>query len=124
MYLTIKHLHVALALISISGFIARGLLHLRHSPRVRHRFVRIAPHVVDTCLLLTGLWLAWMWQMHVVLQPWLMAKLTALLAYIVLGMVAFRFARNDASRATAWLLAILAFGYMLLVAHTKQAFPF
>lgn len=123
MYLIIKHLHITLALVSITGFIARGLLHLRHSPWVRHGILRVTPHIVDTFLLLSGLWLAWVWRMHEFLQPWLVAKLVALLIYIVLGMMAFRLARRDTSRAVAGVLAIMVFAYMLAVAHTKQILP-
>jgi uncharacterized membrane protein SirB2 len=78
---------------------------------------------VDTGLLLTGLWLAWVWRMHEHLQPWLLAKLIALLLYIALGLLAFRFARSDGTRALAWGAAIGVFLYMLAVAFTKQVIP-
>lgn len=123
MYSTIKSLHFSLAFLSLAGFVARGVLHLRHSPWVKRPFMRVAPHLVDTGLLLTGLWLAWVWRMHEHLQHWLLAKLVALLLYIALGMLAFRFARSDGTRALAWGAAIGVFLYMLAVAHTKQAVP-
>lgn len=123
MYSTIKTLHFSLAFLSLAGFVARGVLHLRHSPWVKRRFARVAPHLVDTGLLLTGLWLAWIWRMHEYLQPWLLAKLIALLLYIALGLVAFRFARSDVTRTLSWGAAIGVFLYMLAVASTKQALP-
>ncbi|MFO7641353.1 MAG: SirB2 family protein [Candidatus Competibacteraceae bacterium] len=123
MYSTIKTLHFSLAFLSLAGFVARGVLHLRHSPWVKRRFARVVPHLVDTGLLLTGLWLAWVWRMHEHLQPWLLAKLVALLLYIALGMLAFRFARSDGTRALAWGAAIGVFLYMLAVAHTKRPLP-
>jgi uncharacterized membrane protein SirB2 len=124
MYLTVKHLHMSLAFLSLAGFVLRGLLHLRHSPLLRRPFVRIAPHVVDTVLLLTGLWLAWFWRMHETLQPWLVAKLIALVCYILLGMAAFRLARSPGARTIFWFAAIGVFLYMLAVARTKLVLPF
>jgi uncharacterized membrane protein SirB2 len=123
MYTLIKHLHMTLAILSLAGFMVRGVLHLRRSTLVRHRLSRIAPHVVDTALLLTGLWLAWIWRMHEYMQPWLMAKLIALLVYIGLGLVAFRFAPTTACKALAWCAALGVFGYMLAVANTKSVLP-
>lgn len=121
--LAIKHLHMSLALLSLAGFVLRGVLHLRQSPWVRRRFARVAPHLVDTALLLTGLWLAWLWRMHEALQPWLVAKLVALLVYIGLGMLAFRFARGAGRRGLAWTAAICVFLYMFAVARTKMVLP-
>jgi uncharacterized membrane protein SirB2 len=122
-YLAVKHLHMTLALISIAGFILRGILHLRRSGLVRTRFARVAPHVVDTTLFLTGLWLAWLWRVHEVFQPWLGAKLVALLAYIALGVVAFRLARTAPGQAVAWGAAVAVFLYMFAVARTKLVIP-
>ena len=123
MYTFIKHLHMLLATLSLAGFIVRGALRLLDSPRLKTRFARVAPHVVDTALLLSGLWLAWIWRMHEHLQPWLVAKLAALIVYIGLGMVALRFAGTTSARAVAWLAAISVFIYMFAVARTKLVVP-
>ncbi|NBS56528.1 MAG: regulator SirB, partial [Betaproteobacteria bacterium] len=50
-YAALKAIHVTSAILSISGFAARGVLMLAGSPLLKTRFVRIAPHVVDTVLL-------------------------------------------------------------------------
>ncbi|OOG25232.1 hypothetical protein B1C78_07405 [Thioalkalivibrio denitrificans] len=123
MYTIIKHLHMLLAILSLAGFMARGVLRLLDSPRLKTRFARVTPHLVDTALLLSGLWLAWIWRMHEHLQPWLVAKLVALVLYIGLGMVAFRFAGTTAGRVVAWLAAITVFIYIFSVARTKLVLP-
>lgn len=123
MYQIIKHLHMTLALLSLAGFVLRGILHLRRSALVRRRFARVAPHAVDTVLLLTGIWLAWLWRMHEQFQPWLGAKLIALVIYIMLGMMAFRFAGSARGRLVAWIAAVLVFLYMFTVARTKLVIP-
>ena len=58
-YLWIRALHIACAALSIAGFAARGALMLAGSPLLQRRFVRVAPHVVDTLLLASAVWLAW-----------------------------------------------------------------
>ena len=52
--------------------------------------------------------------------PWIAAKIIGLFAYIALGMVALRFGRTKAVRATAWIAAMLTFGYIVSVAVTKD----
>jgi uncharacterized membrane protein SirB2 len=53
-------------------------------------------------------------------QNWLTAKIIALLIYIALGMIAFRFAKTNRAKITAWLLAIVVFGYIVMVALKKS----
>ena len=48
MYLPLKYAHLALAIVSISGFVLRGLWMMSGSALLGHKAVRIAPHVVDT----------------------------------------------------------------------------
>jgi len=44
----VRALHVGCAALTIAGFAARGSLMLRESPWLWLKFVRVAPHVVDT----------------------------------------------------------------------------
>lgn len=120
----IKILHVSCALLSISGFIARGVLMIKASPWLEARFVKTAPHFVDTLLLASGIILASQWGWAVLQQPWLVAKVIALLAYIGLGMLALHGERDKAGRIISWLLAILLFAYILAVALSKNPVVF
>ena len=119
-YLIVKSLHVGCAALSISGFAARGALMLADSPLLQARFVRIAPHVVDTLLLASAIWLAWMLGAAPFAQGWLTAKVLGLVAYIVLGAVALRRGRTKAARATAFVAALLTAGYIVSVAVTRD----
>ena len=58
MYLLVKQLHVACVVLSLAGFVARGALMAAGAPVLRSRFARVAPHVVDTVLLASAIWLA------------------------------------------------------------------
>ena len=122
-YLAIRTLHIACAAISITGFAARGALMLAGSPLLNHRFVRIAPHVVDTVLLASAVWLAWFIGQVPFAHGWITAKVLALLAYIVLGTIALRRGRTKAVRVTAFGAALAAVAYIVAVALTRDAAP-
>lgn len=118
----IKTIHVVCALLSISGFIGRGILMIKGSPLLKARLVKITPHVVDTVLLASAITLASQWGLSALQMPWLMAKIMALLLYIVLGSLALRPGRPQAVRILAWIAAIVTFVYIVSVAVTKNIF--
>jgi uncharacterized membrane protein SirB2 len=123
-YLMLKHTHMGFAFLSISLFLLRGALMLAGSPRLQSRVLRILPHLVDTLLLGSALALAIRLHADPRQQPWLMAKIIALVAYILLGSVALKRGRTRTIRASAFVAAILVLGYIVGVAFTKSPWPF
>jgi uncharacterized membrane protein SirB2 len=119
----LKLLHQTCALLSISGFVLRGGLMLGDSGLLGERWMRTWPHVIDTLLLATGVWMAVNLQFHPGNSPWLTAKLLALLAYIALGFVALRLGKTKRVRSVALLAALVCFGYIGLVAFTRSPLP-
>lgn len=117
----VKTLHVGCALLSISGFVARGILKLRNSALLQQRWLRISPHVVDALLLASAITLVVQQQLNILQQSWLLAKLAALVIYIALGLITLRFARTNAMRLASFILAIVTFGYIVLIANTRNA---
>lgn len=122
-YLYVRTLHLACAAISIAGFAVRGALMLAGSPHLHTRWVRVAPHVVDTVLLASAIWLAWFLGQMPFVHGWITAKVFALLAYIVLGMVALKLGKTKGARAGAFAAALGAAGYIVWVALTRDATP-
>ncbi len=116
--------HAGLALISLVGFTIRGVWMMRRSPMLARRWVRIAPHVVDTLLLLSGITLVIQYRIYPTEQPWLAAKLLALVVYIVVGSIALKRGKTRTIRVTAFFAALIVFAYMLAVANTRLAMPF
>lgn len=112
-YFLIKHLHMTVAGLSIVFFMLRAWWSYRQSPRLGRRWVKVAPHVIDTALLGLGLWLMVTLSLWPHQQPWLAAKLIALLVYIGLGTVAIKRGRSPAVRGVAGVAAVLTFIYML-----------
>ena len=116
-YIFIKHLHVTAALISIVLFIIRACWSVQGSPRLQSRFARIAPHIVDTILLLAAIYLASVLGWH---QPWIAAKIVGLILYILVGTVAIKRGKTPTGRAVAAIAAVIIFLYIVGVAITKQ----
>ncbi len=120
---TMTQAHAALALLSLSGFVLRGVWMMQGSTMLNRRWVKVSPHVVDTFLLLSGLALVLNYHIYPTEQPWLAGKLTALIAYVVLGSIALKRGKTRVIRMTAFVAALAVFGYMLLVATTRSPLP-
>jgi uncharacterized membrane protein SirB2 len=122
-HLTVKLVHQACALLSISGFVLRGGLMIAGSPLLRRRWMRSWPHLIDTLLLVSGIWMAFNLHAHPGNSPWLNAKLVALLLYIAMGFVALRLGRTRRLRIAAFIAALAVFAYIGLVAFTRSPLP-
>lgn len=124
MYTALKFTHIACVVLSIAGFIVRGLWMLRDSPWLRNKWVKVVPHVNDTLLLAAGIALAMRIQQYPFVHGWLTAKILALIAYIVVGAVGLKYSKTRNIRIAAWFGAIVIFLYIVLVALTRQVLPF
>ncbi|MDO8990261.1 MAG: SirB2 family protein [Sideroxyarcus sp.] len=119
----LKHIHIASVTLSYTLFFLRGVWMLRDSPISQQRWTRIAPHVVDSVLLASAIALAWQLGFSPLEQPWLAAKIAALLLYIVIGSVALKRGKTKRIRLFAWLAAQLVFVYIVSVAMTHNPAP-
>src|SRR3954469_25391588 len=81
-YLAIKHLHITCVALSGSSFLLRGVWMLRESIMLQQRWVKVLPHVIDTLLLASALVLVFQSGQYPFVQPWLTAKVLALIVYI------------------------------------------
>ena len=122
-YLAIKHLHVTCVTLSISLFFLRGVWSMRASPIMQQRWVKIAPHIIDTLLLGSALTMAWLSHQWPFQQTWLTAKVFGLVAYIILGSIALKRGKTRQIRLVAWLMALAMAGYIVAVAVTRNALP-
>jgi uncharacterized membrane protein SirB2 len=116
----LKALHLSCVVLSFSLFFLRGLWLMSGSPIIKQRWIKIAPHSIDTVLLTSAILLAWQLGYTPSNSPWLAAKIVALLLYIGLGVLAFRFAKTNAMRLSAWLAALLTFSYIVAAAITHD----
>lgn len=119
----LKELHVALAYITVAGFVIRGLMSLADSPMRNAKWLRIAPQVIDTFLLAFGIALAVTLSLSPLANGWLMAKIVGLVAYVGFGVMTMR-ARSRPVKIVAFVAAIGSVGYIFAVAYSKQVMPF
>ena len=78
-----------LAYLTLISFVVRGMWSIAGSPLRNQKWVKIAPHVIDTLLLTLGVVMA----INIgasLFDGWLGAKLLGLLAYIGFGVVTMR----------------------------------
>jgi uncharacterized membrane protein SirB2 len=118
-YFAIRQLHVTAAAGSLALFILRGAWMMASPALLERRWVKIVPHVVDTVLLGSALWLAWQLGVDGT-RGWLVAKVVALFVYIALGTVALKRGRTRGVRVAALSGALMTFGYIASVAVTKS----
>jgi uncharacterized membrane protein SirB2 len=119
----LKYIHVTSVALSYSLFFVRGIWMLRDSPLLQHRWIRIAPHTVDTVLLASAIALAWQLGYSPLTHAWLAAKIIALLLYILIGTIALKRGKTKRTRLIAWLTAQAIFIYIVYVAMTHDPAP-
>lgn len=119
-YLALKHIHVTAVVLSGLGFCLRGCWMLLQSPRLQARWVKVAPHIVDTLLLSSAIAMAVMSGQYPFAQSWLTAKFFGLVAYILCGTMALKRGRTRRTRAAFFVLALLSFAYIVSVALSRN----
>ena len=92
-YAAIRGVHVAAAATSLALFVLRAAWMFWSPSRLETRWVKVVPHVVDTALLASALWLAWQLGADGA-RGWLAAKVIAVLVYIAAGTVALKRGRT------------------------------
>ncbi|MEX0957701.1 MAG: SirB2 family protein [Burkholderiales bacterium] len=120
---TLRTLHLGAVVASLALFFLRGLWMMALPEKLQRRWVRVVPHLVDTVLLASAIGLAWLTAQYPWQQPWLAAKIVALVAYVVLGSVALKRGRTLRVRAIAFVAALGTFGYIVAVAATRSVTP-
>ena len=93
---------------------------MSQSDNLNRRVVRIIPHIIDTILFIAAIALVMTLQLNVFAQPWLLAKVTGLLIYIVLGTIAIKRGPSRQIRIIAFVSALAVFAYIFGVAMTKS----
>ncbi|PIV87825.1 MAG: regulator SirB [Hydrogenophilales bacterium CG17_big_fil_post_rev_8_21_14_2_50_63_12] len=122
-YTALKYLHALTVAITLALFLLRGFWMLIDSPRLQARWVRITPHINDALLLFAAIAMLVVGSLNPLQQPWIMAKIIGLLAYIGLGTVALKRGKTRAIRVKALIAALAVFAYVAAVAVTKQVIP-
>ena len=107
MYSALKHLHLTTIVLTFCLFILRGVWMLTDSPRLQQRWVRIAPHLIDTILLASAIGLTIILSQYPLVDSWLSAKVLGLIVYIILGSIALKYGTTKPIRVAAWFAALM-----------------
>jgi len=107
-----KHLHMTAALLSVLLFTLRFVWTLVGSEQLNKKWVKILPHVIDTCLLAFGLVLMMKLALNPFEQLWLGEKLLAVVAYIFTGYYTLKLARTRLMQVVGFVGAL---GWIVLV---------
>ncbi|MFM2477087.1 SirB2 family protein [Celerinatantimonas sp. MCCC 1A17872] len=117
---SLVNIHIASAIVSIVGFVWRWQLALRSSAVLQNKAVKILPHIIDTILLVSGIWLCVLIEEYPFVEAWLTAKLVLLIVYIGLGTVAIKRAKNNRQRMLCGILAIIVFAAIAVIAYSSH----
>lgn len=124
-YAAIKHIHLTAIVISLVLFIYRFYGAVQDVPRIRQaKWLKFTPHIVDTILLVSAIALAVKLGVSPGENSWLLAKIIALVLYIVMGSFAIKRGKTRQAKLISGIIAILIFAYIISVAITKNALGF
>lgn len=116
----LKSLHLLLIVLSLAGFVGRVLLSAFKPEAMQHPLSRIAPHIINTLLILSGIGLVLVDDWISKDFNWIISKFMLLLAYIGLGVMSIH--NTGIKRWLFFTGALACFAYIFVIAITKQGF--
>ncbi len=118
-YLHIKYLHVTFVVISFCFFLTRLGWSFAGAAVLNKKWVKVTPHVIDTLLLCSAITLVYIGGWSFQDSPWLIAKVVALVFYVVFGSYALKRANTLVGKISFSIFSILIFIYIVVVANLK-----
>ncbi|MGD8173837.1 SirB2 family protein [Vibrio sp. TRT 21S02] len=108
MYEGLKHFHLFTIVLSATLLSVRYALMMANSKLQENKFLKVFPHINDTCLLLSGIGLILITGFipFTAAAPWLTEKITCILAYIALGLFALKLGKNKLLRTFSFFGAL------------------
>lgn len=126
MYEGLKHFHLLTIVISATLLSVRFALMMANSKLLDKKFFKVAPHINDTFLLISGIYLIVVTGFipFTAGAPWLTEKITCVLAYIALGFFALKLGKNKLLRTFSFFGALgwLAMAGKVAVTKTPMFF--
>ena len=122
MYMMAKHLHLSLIAVSVLFFITRYIWVMTDSDMMQKKWVKVAPHIIDTLLLTSALVLCVILSQYPFVTGWLTEKFIGLILYIGFGLLALKLGKDKNIKTVGFVFAIATVVFMVKLAITKQAF--
>ena len=89
MYLAVKHTHLTLVLISVVLFYIRYFQY-KLQAKSQPKLMKVAPHVIDTALLVSAISLCFIIDQYPIAVSWLTVKVIAVVGYIAFAIMAMK----------------------------------
>ncbi|QIM63266.1 invasion protein expression up-regulator SirB [Pasteurellaceae bacterium Orientalotternb1] len=105
--------HIGLAYLSLILLLTRGVLSAKMVDWRQYKLLKIAPHLVDTLLLISGITIFFTFGFSWA-ETWIWSKLLFLVLYIVFATKAFK--KNQRFSLKHFLLAVVSFMLVMLIA--------
>lgn len=118
----LKHFHLFFVAIVVITFFGRVYLAQFKPELLANKWLKIAPHILASLLLLTGIGLVFQGNWLAGDYGWIVVKLFLMFAFIGLGMLAIK--QQGQHRWYAFAGAVFCLVYIVKVAITKQVFFF
>ncbi|MEN8771160.1 MAG: SirB2 family protein [Glaciecola sp.] len=116
-----KHLHLTAIALSLLFLILQVATHLMDSKMKEAKWLKVLPHIINTVLIITAIGLCVTLAQYPFVHDWVTSKLIGLVAYVLLAVVAVKWARTNAMRVFALIGAVAWLGLTGKIAITKTA---
>ncbi len=123
-YAEVRLVHISAALASGGLFLLRGLALFSGFTWGKAAPLRYLSYAIDTVLLTAALMLMTIVQQYPFVDAWLTVKVLAVVAYVALGIVAFRIGRSRPLGPISWVAALAVFGFIYSVARAHDPLGF
>ncbi|MCZ8528328.1 SirB2 family protein [Alteromonas sp. PRIM-21] len=120
MYMMAKHLHLTAVGLSILFFVFRFIWSQFDATALNKKWVKILPHIIDTVLLASAVWLCFILSQYPFVNAWLTFKVIGVVLYIVFGLFALKKAKTALSKWGFFVAALVVLMATAMVAVTKQ----
>ncbi len=121
-YVIVKHSHMFFVAVTILLFNIRFFLLCKSPEKPLAGVWKALPHLNDTMLLFTALWLMKLTHLSPFNAPWLAVKIGLLLLYIGFGIVMMRARPRTGKFYGAYALAMVCVAVMVYLARFKPYF--
>ena len=123
-YSLVKKIHMFAAVASFLGFMLRGYWMMMGSKLLNAKLTKVLPHIVDTLLLATAIYLVILTQQYPFVVNWVTAKVILLVAYIVVGTIALKKGPTKKIRIIAFVVSVVLISAIFGIASAKPALSF
>lgn len=123
-YLIVKKIHMTMAALSLLGFILRGFWLLTNNNKLQAKLSKILPHIIDTLLLVSAIYMLVASQVNPLAVNWIMAKIVLLVLYIAAGTIALKKAKTQSTKVIALLVSLSFICGIFAIAAVKPALAF